>query len=584
MKRSFLYIFALALLWISSVFAEDTKYSVVIPDDKGGKVVLYTHSYALIIGAVNYNNGWPVLNGVKEDVDAVRQKLQSQGFYVEVAMDPTSADFESTIKNFINKYGMDAQNRLLIYFAGHGHTIKATYGEEMGYIIPIDAPNPNKDKSGFLAKSLAMQQIEVFAKQIQSKHSLFIFDACFSGSLFAISRAIPENISYKTSKPVRQFITSGSASETVPDVSIFRRQFEAALDGEADLNRDGFVTGTELGEFLQDKVINYSKNAQHPQYGKIRNPNLDKGDYVFRVVPVEENIASAVETNSETRNIPAANKEVRTAFINAPVSWKSEFEDMSFMFGKIAIKTMNGHYFCADNGGGGEVHANRDNVSFWESFTLEPKGDKKFSLRAQNGQYISSENPLSLLANKTSAGENEIFEIIELDETRVAIKCASGKFLCSVSGGGKQITATSDKIKEHEAFTIVKLRSNYLKSFNGFYISLDNSVEGKIQVNKKEFSPNEQFEFVKADKNTVYIKALNNQYLGLDQTNFLSAKSKMNDENVKFEIIDTGKNKFALKAPNGKYVTAVGGGGFGLKAAADKIGDWETFEFIPSVK
>ena len=252
---------ALFFLLSLSLFAVDSKYSVVVPDENGKEIVLYTESYALIIGAVNYNNGWPVLNGVKEDIDAIKTKLESQGFFVELALDPTSSNFESIIKNFINKYGMEAQNRLLIYFAGHGHTIKTTYGEEMGYIIPVDAPNPNKDKSGFLSKSLAMQQIEVFAKQIQSKHSIFIFDACFSGSLFAISRAIPENISYKTSKPVRQFITSGSASETVPDASIFRRQFEAALDGEADMNNDGFVTGTELGEFLQDKVINYSNNA-----------------------------------------------------------------------------------------------------------------------------------------------------------------------------------------------------------------------------------------------------------------------------------------------------------------------------------
>src|SRR5205085_11681819 len=113
------------------------------------------------------------------------------------------------------------------------------------------------------------------------KHALFLFDSCFSGSLFALSRAVPDNIGYKTSRPVRQFITSGSADETVPDRSIFREQFIAAIEGEADANHDGYVTGSELGDFLQDRVVNYTRNAQHPQYGKIRNPNLDKGDFVF---------------------------------------------------------------------------------------------------------------------------------------------------------------------------------------------------------------------------------------------------------------------------------------------------------------
>jgi len=126
-----------------------------------------------------------------------------------------------------------------------------------------------------------MVQMEVFAKRIQAKHALFLFDSCFSGSIFSLSRAVPTNIGYKTAKPVRQFITSGSADEQVPDQSIFRQQLVSALEGKGDLDGDGFVTGTELGEFLQTRVVNYSRGAQHPQYGKIRSPHLDEGDFVF---------------------------------------------------------------------------------------------------------------------------------------------------------------------------------------------------------------------------------------------------------------------------------------------------------------
>ncbi|NIQ00426.1 MAG: hypothetical protein GWN10_07240, partial [Nitrospinaceae bacterium] len=67
--------------------------------------------------------------------------------------------------------------------------------------------------------------------------------------------------------------------------SIFRRQFIAALNGEGDSDDDGYLTGIELGEFLQKKVVNYSQGSQHPQYGKIRNPHLDKGDFVFALNP-----------------------------------------------------------------------------------------------------------------------------------------------------------------------------------------------------------------------------------------------------------------------------------------------------------
>ena len=103
-----------------------------------------------------------------------------------------------------------------------------------------------------------MESFNTYARNIDAKHVLYIFDSCFSGSIFALSRAVPEAINYMTSKPVRQFITAGSENEQVPDRSIFKSQFIAAMRGEADNDRDGYVTGTELGMFLQSKVVNYS--------------------------------------------------------------------------------------------------------------------------------------------------------------------------------------------------------------------------------------------------------------------------------------------------------------------------------------
>jgi hypothetical protein len=80
---------------------------------------------------------------------------------------------------------------------------------------------------------------------------------------------------------VRQFITSGSENEAVPDNSMFKRCFLVGLEGDADLTGDGYVTGSELGMYLSEKVVNYTNSRQHPQYGKINNPNLDRGDFIF---------------------------------------------------------------------------------------------------------------------------------------------------------------------------------------------------------------------------------------------------------------------------------------------------------------
>ena len=126
-----------------------------------------------------------------------------------------------------------------------------------------------------------MRVIELYAHNIEAKHALFMFDACFAGAIFDATRAIPDIIREKTGKPVRQFITSGTAEQKVPDESIFRGQFVVALEGEADLDGDGYITGAELGQFLETRVTNFSRRAQTPQYGKLPDPLLSQGDFVF---------------------------------------------------------------------------------------------------------------------------------------------------------------------------------------------------------------------------------------------------------------------------------------------------------------
>ncbi|MBI5427764.1 MAG: caspase family protein, partial [Nitrospinae bacterium] len=282
-KSFFALTVSLAFLLVFAVPARSAERSIVpvpVKDKSGNKVLLYKESHALLIGVSAYTGGWPELRGVKEDVRSVKKVLENNGFHVVLAEDPTRERMEKAFNDFIIQYGQGENDRVLVYYAGHGHTLKLL-GGEMGYIVPADAPNPNRDRKGFLAKAVDMQMMEVYAKRIQAKHALFLFDSCFSGSLFDVGRAIPENIGHKTSKPIRQFITAGSADETVPDQSVFREQFVAALEGDADTDKDGYVTGAELGEFLHKTVVNYSRNAQHPQYGKIRDPRLDKGDFVF---------------------------------------------------------------------------------------------------------------------------------------------------------------------------------------------------------------------------------------------------------------------------------------------------------------
>ena len=266
-----------------AISAQSRAELVRITNDQGKSenVRLYENSYALLIGASNYNPGWNKLPGVNEDLKAVETVLKKQMFTVEKLIDPTSKNLLSSIDTFVRNYGLHPNNRLLIYFAGHGFT-ETDEGREFGYIVPVDAPAPSKDIFGFRQTAVTMDEMESVARKIRSKHALFVFDSCFSGTLLNARRSpTPTIISMKAAQPVRQFITAGTADQEVPDKSIFREQFVEGIEGEADRNGDGYVTASELADFLQEKVTNYTRGSQTPLYGKILDKALDKGDFIF---------------------------------------------------------------------------------------------------------------------------------------------------------------------------------------------------------------------------------------------------------------------------------------------------------------
>ena len=70
-----------------------------------------------------------------------------------------------------------------------------------------------------------------------------------------------------------------------PDDGTFRKLFLRALAGEAaaDANGDGYVIGTELGLHLSQRMANLTQNRQTPRYGKLRDADYDRGEFVFSV-------------------------------------------------------------------------------------------------------------------------------------------------------------------------------------------------------------------------------------------------------------------------------------------------------------
>lgn len=278
-------------------------------DGRTRTVELYKHSYALLIGNSDYTT-WSKLPGVRNDMDEVKNALKRQGFSVvkfdgkgnpvfgEPALNLTRGEFMRQVELFIDQYGQDSFNRLLIYYAGHGYTALLSDYRKMGYLVMRDAPQmpPIEDAlehplsserlSSFRRASVNMDEIETFAKNITSYHALFVFDSCFAGTvLFRDGEAsVPAYIGPEVIQPVRQFLTAGNELQRVPDDSNFRKAFVRGIEGAADTTdgdnpQDGYILASELYAYIKKEVSKYSNLT--PVLGKIPKQELARGDFVF---------------------------------------------------------------------------------------------------------------------------------------------------------------------------------------------------------------------------------------------------------------------------------------------------------------
>jgi uncharacterized caspase-like protein len=285
MKRLFRFLsVAILSFFILPAISFSTTRGIKVTDKHGENLYLYEDYHALIVGISNYER-WPKLPNAANDAKEVAKKLKALGFEVKLVLDPTYREMRTVLNEMVYQMGNEKSRALLFYYAGHGETETLADQTKMGYIIPKDCPLLEKNPMGFGTHAISMRDIESISLRIKAKHVLMLFDSCFSGSLFALVRAVPAAITEKSALPVRQYITAGREDEQVPDKSMFKRCLLIGLEGDADLTGDGYITGSELGMYLSEKVVNYTHRRQHPQYGKINNPDLDRGDFIF--VPIE---------------------------------------------------------------------------------------------------------------------------------------------------------------------------------------------------------------------------------------------------------------------------------------------------------
>lgn len=263
-------------VWLGCLGNAFATQSLVIETSDAGKKQVYSSSRALIIGNSNYRF-WNKLPSVPDELNLLKATLVKQGFSdgdVQVEKDLGGEDLGKKIRSFLYRE-TSTDTRLIVFFAGHGWSNESS----TGYIVPVDAPKPGKQ--GFRESIVSMQDVLNWSYESKAKHILFIFDSCFSGSIFLTrSNLMPSKLYIADAdRDVRQIITSGSDTEEVPASSKFVKKLAEGLEGAADILKDGVITGNELGFWLKQVVS--EEGEQTPQFGSSTVQRFRGGDTLF---------------------------------------------------------------------------------------------------------------------------------------------------------------------------------------------------------------------------------------------------------------------------------------------------------------
>jgi hypothetical protein len=265
-------------IFLQGLFSQDTEkrgIGLKSEERKGALTSYFFRNWALIIGIDKYQNATPLRYAVN-DAKAVRDLIVNEfGFgaknVIELYDEQATKDnilraFDELIKN------TGENDRVFIFYAGHGITMPLPEGKERGYILPVDA-----DPSKPVLTAISTDQLNEFSEAMPAKHLYFVMDACYGGLIFTrsqpVSAEVQNFIEVISTRRTRQAITAGGRDQPVFDTgpsghSVFTFHFINGLKTmSADLDKNGVITASEIASYILPRVTAESKGQQTPQYG-----------------------------------------------------------------------------------------------------------------------------------------------------------------------------------------------------------------------------------------------------------------------------------------------------------------------------
>jgi hypothetical protein len=296
-------------------------------------------NYLLAIGVDQYSKWLKLGNAVSDAKGIVDLFTQSFGF--ETPVEPLY-DAKATRLNITKSLEqvrrmLEPEDNLVVFFAGHGVTLTDTVGDqiiESGYIVPVDGAGLETDERDTYFKiDHLLNRLSLFP----ARHVNIILDACHSGlALGSEASSYRAEVLYEReleSKLSRRVLTSARAEQLASDVgplkdhSLFTGMLIDGLQtGRADIDKNGLITTSELGLYLEQSVSDYSEGRQIPDFGSF---GLDeRGEMTFEL-----------NNNSPSFLLTNAYNQLRNGQVNTFLETYRKIEKLDLPIDKTAYLT-----------------------------------------------------------------------------------------------------------------------------------------------------------------------------------------------------------------------------------------------------
>ncbi|MCC7384053.1 MAG: hypothetical protein IT384_19580 [Deltaproteobacteria bacterium] len=287
---------------------------------------------------------------------------------------------------------------------------------------------------------------------------------------------------------------------------------------------------------------------------------------------------------------------------------------------QVALRTADGCFLSATNGGGTLISGQKSWIGPWESFDLVDVGGNKVALRGvDSGQFVRelADGAGTLAANhatlqpgstftsislggrvvnlKTASGRmvnascsmaaigsnaggqlSNQLEIIPLDEREIALQAPNGRYVDSLP----QPMVNSGRIYRSERMYLVELGSNQvaLRSRSGVFARADGGGGGRIYFDRNIKYTHETFTLeVQPGERRIALKTYSGRhYVGVSG----GALVAIDTAPVVLTQIEMAGERISLKAYSGQLVSAIGGGGEGVRVIGASVGPAETLRMV----